>query len=342
MKRRLGSLMLACVAIAAAAVVVSGQGPRPAPPPWAYGFSDVGPEPMAPPCPRDAKPMDCALPGEPHTATDVLYEVPESDLKFNEAQVYDNYAPADWNPGDHPTMPDIIAHGRESDKLRACGVCHYPNGMGKPENASPAGLPAAYVLQQLEAFRNGTRRTGDPRKANYNEMIQIARHMTEAEMKEVAEYYASLERRQWIRVVETDTVPKTNHTSNGLFYPLPGNETEPLGRRIIEVPEAPELTLTLRAPRSGFVAYVPVGSVARGEEIVTTGGGKTVQCTLCHGENLQGVAAVPGIVDLPTSYLVRQLYDFQAGTRESAMMRPIVAKLDEDDMIAIAAYLASK
>ena len=340
MKTRLGSLILALASIAVAAVVVSGQ--VPAPPPWAYGFSDDGTEPVAPPCSQDARPMDCARPGEPHTATDVEYEVPESDLTFNEAQVYDNYGPADWNPGDHPPMPDIVAHGRESDTLRACGVCHYPSGMGKPENASPAGLPAAYVVQQLEAFRNGSRRSAEPRKANYNEMIQIARHMTEAEIREVAQYYASIERRQWIRVVETETVPRTDHTQNGLFYPLPGNETEPLGSRIIEVPEEPELTLTLRAPRSGFVAYVPVGSVARGEEIVTTGGGKTIQCTLCHGADLQGVDAVPGIADRPTSYLVRQLYDMQAGTRESEMMQPVVAMLNVDDMIAIAAYLASK
>ena len=294
MKTRQGSLMLAFVVVAVAAVAVSGQ--VPAPPPWAYGFSEAGIEPAAPPCSQDSKPMDCAHAGEPHTATDVMYTVPESDLTFNEAQVYDNYGPADWNPGDHPTMPDIVARGRESDTLRACGVCHYPNGMGKPE----------------------------------------------AEMQEVAEYYASIERRQWIRVVETETVPRTNHTQNGLFYPLPGNETEPLGSRIIEVPEESELTLTLRAPRSGFVAYVPVGSIARGEEIVTTGGGTTVQCTLCHGADLRGVADVPGIVDVPTSYVVRQLYDIQAGTRESEMMEPIVAKLTGDDMIAIAAYLASQ
>ena len=67
-----------------------------------------------------------------------------------------------------------------------------------------------------------------------------------------------------------------------------------------------------------------------------------MQCTLCHGADLRGVADVPGIVDVPTSYVVRQLYDIQAGTRESEMMEPIVAKLTGDDMIAIAAYLASQ
>jgi cytochrome c553 len=67
-----------------------------------------------------------------------------------------------------------------------------------------------------------------------------------------------------------------------------------------------------------------------------------VQGTLCHGEDLQGVAEVPGIADRPASYILRQLYDMQAGTRESAMMAPIVANLDIDDMIAVTAYLASK
>jgi cytochrome c553 len=280
MKRRISSLMLAFVAIAVAAVAVSGQA---GPPPWAYGFSEAGTEPAAPPCSEDSKPMACAHPGEPHLATDVDYEVPESDLTFNEFQVYNNYGPADWNPEDHPTMPDIVAHGRESDALRACGVCHYPSGMGKPENASPAGLPAAYILQQLEAFRDGTRRTGDPRKANYNEMIQIARHMTDVEMLEVAQYYASIERRQWIRVVETEMVPKTAHTQNGLFYPLPGDETEPLGSRIIEVPEAPELTLRLRAPHSSPSVASRAGRSSSPPEAVRRCSARSAMARTCKG-----------------------------------------------------------
>jgi cytochrome c553 len=67
-----------------------------------------------------------------------------------------------------------------------------------------------------------------------------------------------------------------------------------------------------------------------------------VQCTLCHGQDLQGIDDVPGIADRPASYTMRQLYDIQAGTRESAIMAPIVANLDIEDMIAITAYLASK
>ena len=273
---------------------------------------------------------------------DVLHTLPDSSGKFTEFQVHYDYGPADWYPGDHPAMPEIVARGRESDKLRACALCHYPNGLGKPENGPAGGLPAEYILEQLNAFRNGTRKSADPRKANTNEMIQIARYLTAEEMQTVATYFSAIKWRPWVTVVESNTVPKARAGVNGLFMPLPGNETEPLGRRILEVPENPEHTERLRSPRSGFVAYVPIGSVARGEALVTTGDGKTVQCALCHGADLHGMANVPGIADRPVSYLVRQLYDMQQGTRQSAMMKPIVAKLNDDDLMAIGAYLGSR
>lgn len=336
--RTFARLLLAPVFLAAAGAAINGQ--VPVPPPWAYGFTEAGPEPAPPPCVKDSKPLDCARVQAPRPNN--VHTLAGSDRTFTEPQVHDNYGPADWFPDDHPAMPDIVARGRESDKLRACSLCHYPNGHGRSENASPAGLPAAYILQQLEAFRNGTRRSADPRKANTNEMIQIARHLTEAEMKASAEYFAAIPRRPLVTVIETDTVPKTRPGVNGLFLPLPGNETEPLGRRIIEVPENVEATERMRSPRASWVAYVPVGSVAKGEEIVTKGGGRTVSCTICHGADLKGIANVPGIADRQASYVARQLYDMQAGTRLSPLMKPIVAKLTEDDIIAIAAYLASK
>jgi len=327
------------LAVAFAAVVLNGQ--VASPPPWAYGFTGAGSEPAAPPCSTEAKPLDCARLGAPRPK-DVVHKLPDADRTFTEYDIHYDYGPSDWYPGDHPPMPDIVAHGRESDKLRACALCHFPNGQGKPENAPVAGQPAAYILQQLQAFRNGKRRSADPRKANTNEMIQIARHLTDAEMKTVAEYFSAIKWRPWIKVVETETVPKAKPGMNGLFLPQPGNEMEPLGARILEVPENPDLTERARAPRSGMLAYVPVGSLKRGEEIVTTGGGKTVGCARCHGPELQGMGNVPAIADRQASYTARQLYDFQAGTRESPVMKPIVAMLTEDDIIAIAAYVASK
>jgi cytochrome c553 len=330
---------LCAAASLAAAVVVGAQAPGP--PPWAYGYTAAGSDPAAPPCPRDAKPLACAR-MQNRRPNDVLHTLPGSSGKFTEFQIHYDYGPADWYPGDHPAMPEIVARGRESDTLRACALCHYPNGLGKPENGPAGGLPAAYILEQLNAFRNGTRKSADPRKANTNEMIQIARHLTAEEMQTVATYFSAIKWRPWVRVVESDTVPRARAGVNGLFMPLPGNETEPLGRRILEVPENPEFTERMRSPRSGFVAYVPIGSIAKGEALVTKGDGKTVQCALCHGADLHGMANVPGIADRPVSYLVRQLYDMQQGTRQSAMMKPIVAKLNDDDLMAIGAYLGSR
>ena len=330
---------LCTVASLATAALVSAQ--VSVPPPWAYGYTAPGPDPVAPPCSPESKPLDCAR-MQTRRPDDVLLSLPASEGKFTEFQIHHDYGPADWYPGDHPSMPDIVAHGRERDRIRACALCHYPNGLGKPENGPAGALPAAYILEQLDAFRKGTRRSADPRKANTNEMIQIARHLTAEDMKVVSEYFSALEWRPWVKVVETESVPKTRAGVNGLFIPLAGNETEPLGKRLLEVPENPEFTERLRSPRSGFVAYVPVGSVANGEMLVTEGGGKTVQCGICHGADLQGMANVPGIADRPVSYLVRQLYDMKAGTRQSALMKPVVANLSDDDMTAIVAYLGSK
>lgn len=337
MRTHVRGLTLALLCVSAA--VVSGQ--VPGPPPWAYGFTGPGSEPAPPPCAMESKPLDCARLGAPRPK-DVVHKLPDTTRTFAEYDIHFDYGPSDWYPDDHPQMPEIVARGRERDKLRACSLCHYPNGQGKPENAPVAGLPAAYILQQLQQFRDGTRRSADPRKANTNEMIQIARHLTDAEMQAAAEYFSAITWRPWIKVVETETVPKAKPGMNGLFLPQPGNDKEPLGTRILEVPENPDFTERARAPHSGMVAYVPVGSIARGEELVTKGGGKTVQCTACHGADLQGVGGTPPIADRQASYLARQLYDFQAGTRESAIMQPLVARLSEDDIIAIAAYVASK
>src|SRR5208337_2569107 len=120
------------------------------------------------------------------------------------------------------------------------------------------------------------------RKANTNVMIAIAKAMTGEEIQATAEYFGSMPWTPWIKVVETAMAPRTR-ISGGLFLALEGNEKEPIGNRIIEVPESAEATETYRDPRSGFFAYAPPGSVKKGEALVTSGGGKTLACGACHG-----------------------------------------------------------
>jgi cytochrome c553 len=325
--RRFAALVVLGLAPLVATGVMTATGQPPA---WAYAIPVAAPG-GAPPTP--AAPPDTSL-----------KQVPDSALRFTRQQIADGFGPADWFPGDHPPMPEIVAHGRRPD-ARACGLCHYPNGKGRQENAGVSGLPVSYFIQQMNDFRSGVRKSADSRKANTNIMIAIAKALTPDEIRAAAEYFGAMTWTPWIRVVETSTVPQME-SHGGIWVPSAAHQTEPIGVRIMETPVDAERTETLRDPRSGFVAYAPVGSINKGEALVATGGGgKTVACGLCHGKDLQGLGPVPGIAGRSPSYLVRQMYDMQAGARHGEwadLMKPVVAMLTDEDMVNIAAYMSSR
>ena len=303
-------------------------------PGWAYGYAPAGSPPPSRPAARPA--------GQAAAPDQSLKHLPGSEGAITPAQIRDGFGPADWYPGDHPPMPEIVAHGRRPE-VRACALCHLPNGKGRPENAPVAGYPAAYFVQQLMDFKNGARKSADAKKGNTNVMVAIAKAMTDEEIKASAEYFGSMKWTPWIKVEEATEVPKTR-ISGGLFIALEGSEKEPLGQRIIEVPENPERSEGLRDPHSGFLAYVPVGSIKKGEALVRTGAGKTTQCTVCHGADLKGAGPIPGLAGRSPSYMARQMFDTQQGARNGSwteLMKPVVAKLSEEDLVNISAYLAS-
>ena len=268
--------------------------------------------------------------------------VPGSDAAFTIAETQDLFSVPDWHPADHPAMPEVVAHGRKPDVF-ACGYCHLPNGMGRPENSSLAGLPVAYIIHQVSDFRSGARKSSEPRHLPVANMISRETKATAQEIAIAANYFSKLPRKPWIRVVETSTVPKT-HVAGWMLVADTPAATESVGQRIIEMPEDLERT-ELRDDTSGFVAYVPEGSLKQGKWLVTTGGkGKTVACAKCHGPELRGTGNVPSIAGRSPSYIVRQLFDMKSGARSGALalqMRRQVAKLTVDDMIAIAAYASS-
>jgi cytochrome c553 len=301
------------------------------PPWWAYGFPAPGaPAAVAAPAGGGGRGAQAAPDPTPK-------RLAGSSLEFTTAQIRDGFGPADWFPEDHPKMPEIVAHGRRPD-VRACALCHYPNGKGRAENAPISGYPVEYFIQQMHDFRNGNRKSAEPRKANTNVMIAIAKAMTDEEIKASAEYFGSMPWTPWIKVVETDMVPRTRIAA-GLFIALEGADKEPIGKRILEVPESAEQSETYRNPRSGFIAYAPPGSIQKGKALAESGA-----CAACHGAELKGLGPVPGIAGRSPSYLVRQMYDMQAGARKGVwtpLMAKVVSGLSEDDMIAIAAYTAS-
>jgi cytochrome c553 len=372
LKRRLGTLLLAVVCFALGALVQRYYDTRriasvPVPPQtatevdfaseplWAYGFNAVRKSgemaaPQAPPT-RDLRPNEDA---NEQTRARTLTG---SAATYSVVDVRDGSNVIDWFPGDHPApMPAIIQRGPAGmGKLkRGCGSCHLPNGQGRPENAPPAALPVAYFIRQIHDFRNGLRRSADPRKPNTNTMIDLAKGMTDEEVDQSAKYFAAMSYRPWTRVIETDLVPTTRIVGN-LFLPTSAERTERIAGRIIEVPEDEEQTELYRNPHVGFVAYAPPGSLEKGKDLVTTGGmrvigntivqGRTTPCVTCHGLDLMGVADVPPIAGRSPSYIARQMWDIQQGTRNGVavqLMKLAINRLTNEDLVSIAAYVASR
>lgn len=279
-------------------------------------------------------------PGKP--AGNAPQHVPHSTRTYTLSQIADLFTVPDWYPDAHPTMPTVVAVGRKPDVV-PCAYCHLPNGQGRPENASLAGLPKDYIVQQMAAFKSGARKSSEPKLAPVNYMVAIAAHANDQEAATAAEYFSALKPKLWIRVIEAATVPKT-HSAGWMLVSDDPKVDEPIGNRIIEMPENLELT-ELRDDTSGFIAYVPPGSLQKGKVLVTTGGDETTMpCASCHGDDMRGKDKVPSIAGRSPSYIVRQLYDMQIGSRggtSTQLMQFPVMKLTMDDLVAIAGYLAS-
>jgi cytochrome c553 len=312
-------LLLAFCSLPLAAQTPAALSPQ-TPLPWAYALN---------------------TPGVPVLVHEGPQRVPGSAIEITFSQPRDLYSPPDWHPGDHPPMPPIVASGRNPGVF-ACAYCHLPNGQGRPENASLAGLPAEYIVQQMRDYRAGLRSSSEPQMGPPNNMRAIGLNATEEEVAAAAAYFASLTPRSWIRVVETATVPQTV-VSGWMYIVKEDGGSEALGQRILEMPEDLERT-ELRDARSGFVAYVPVGSIARGKVLSEDTSGKTLPCSSCHGADLKGLGPVPALAGRSPSYLARQLYDLQTGTRKglwSPLMAAVVANLTTDDIVDLAAYTSS-
>ena len=270
-----------------------------------------------------------------------LKQVPNSAVAFTMTQIRDLFTPPDWHPENHPPMPAVVGQGNKPGQF-ACGFCHLPNGLGRPENSSLAGLPASYIAQQVAEFKSGVRKSSEPASLPVNLMVAVSKLVSEEDTKIAAEYFASLKPAPWIRVIETETVPKTK-VGGWMLIEDGSGATEAIGQRIIETPANLERT-ELRDSASGFIAYVPRGSIRRGEALATDGAGKTTPCAICHGAGLKGLGPVPALAGRSPSYIVRQLYDFQHNTRNgqwTELMKPVVAGLSAEDLVALAAYTAS-
>lgn len=263
--------------------------------------------------------------------------VPGSTREYTQHEIDDDKNPPDWFPDAHPPAPEIVFHAE--DPVKACAACHMASGMSHPQTGHIVGLPVEYFIAQVKDFASGAR------KDSSGWMNKFSAAISDEEARAAAEYFGAMQPLpDWFDVVETDTVERSFIGESRLRVRYPDGGTEPLGQRIVMLPKNEDLAI-YKDPRSGFIAHVPKGSLARGEELVTTGaGGTTLACNLCHGPDLRGLANIPRIRAADPLYTSRTLFDFQSGARGgvlSPLMKPSVENLTEDDVIAIAAYLAS-
>jgi cytochrome c553 len=312
--------LAALFALVAGSVAVQAQTPTAIPnglPTWAYNIPDK------------VQPAATPLTGTIH--------VMGGAKDYDASQVRSTTNPPDWFPDEHPAAPQIVK-GPNAPPGAVCGTCHLMSGQGHPESADIAGMPAEYIVRQMQYFKSGARKDNE-------RMTPIAKNVSDEDVRQAAEYFAAVKPIPWVKVIETSTPPKTYVSSDARHRVLdPTGGTEPIGHRIIETPVDPMQT-SIRNPHSAFIAYVPPGSIAKGEALVKTGGsGKTIQCAICHGDDLHGLGEVPRLAGLQPVYLARQLICMQNGSSAgtaAALMTKVVANLTEDDIISISAYLGS-
>lgn len=292
--------------------------------------------------------MAWAYPVSPQTSAtaparnaNALLTIPGARKRFTRAEVTNLFNAPDWKPGDHPPMPPVVAYGRKPDVM-ACAYCHLPTGDGRPENAPLAGLPRGYFIEQMQLFRDGHRTSSVPGRAPGVNMVHTAKGMTDAEIVSAADYFASLKHRSYIRVTEAATVPKSL-TKGWIYSHDPAGGTEPLGQRILEMPQDFE-RFERRDPAIPYITYVPTGSAKLGAALARNWGGGTLACAACHGRDLRGNGDIPPLAGRSPTYIARQLRDFRTGARtggQADQMIPVVAPMQASDMIALSAYLGS-
>ena len=259
-----------------------------------------------------------------------------SSKKYTSKEIDDLLNPPDWFPEAHKPAPSIVQKGHGA--ALACGSCHLMSGLGHPESADLTGFTADYIVQQMLDFKAGTRK-------DYARMNGISKEVSDEEARQAGEWFASLPRKKWSRVVEAAMVPKTFVGQGRMRFLDPKDKgMEPIGSRIITVPEDQDKA-RMRDPRSGFVSYVPPGSLNKGKALVETGsGGKTIACNICHGDGLKGLANVPRIAGMHPIYIARQMHLFKDGDRngaDSALMKKPMARLTDEDILNISAYAGS-
>jgi cytochrome c553 len=332
MRKAVAAPVAVGVVIVSAALMARQAAPAPTPaippglPEWAY----------TPPPPAGSPPPPSALPADDAATVSIS----GTTKTFTRGELRAQKETMDWHPEDRRgTAPDIARFGKPG--VRQCTLCHLPDGAGRPENAPISAYHPTYFVQQMQDFRDGLRKSADPRKANTNLMVSFAKATTREEDLAAAEYFAQQPYPRRIKVVESKTAP-TVRLQGGMHMAVPAGEgggMVPIAAdEIVEVPDY-NLRAEARDTRLAWTAYVPPGTLSRGKQLAAK-----YQCATCHGANLEGIGPVPALAGRSPSYAMRQLFDMKTGARRgpwTALMQPVVGSMSVRDLMAVAAFAAA-
>jgi cytochrome c553 len=284
--------------------------------------------------------------------------------------------------GQTPGSSSPSAVDVEAGKVIAvsCASCHGPQGISnEPEVPHLAGQHGAYILRALRAYRDG-RRTGETMEA----MITVVAALSEADIVNVAVYFASLEpftsaaapiRKGGAETDATRRADRQDPFEAGRAatevcagcHGETGNSDRPRVPSLAGQP-AEYLIAALNAYKGGsradggihafaqsigdaetenIAAYYAALPPKRAEAPVAgdpdAGRVPAAACAVCHGKD--GNSSDPGtprLAGLDAEYLAAVIRAYQVGTRDHAVMQDLVPTLEQDEVVNLAAFYATK
>ena len=119
------------------------------------------------------------------TATFRLFAISISALLLSAAHAWAQSASA-ASTNSTPMATTTAAALHQRALAATCANCHGPEGRATPGSAVPslAGMPSAYIVTQMKAFKDGSRPA--------TVMHQISKGYTDAQIQSVSDYFASL------------------------------------------------------------------------------------------------------------------------------------------------------
>ena len=123
---------------------------------------------------------------------------------------------------------------------------------------------------------------------------------------------------------------ETNAQLSSLWDAICSAAGVPRTRVVAETPKPTNVTSDV-VMNSQMFGAPDKRSVGRGATLA-------LQCAICHGSNRQGQVDTPNLEGQPAAAVYKQLRDFKAGARTNAVMSPFAQRLNEQDMLDLAAY----